>query len=378
MKNTNFYNPKYNNITDYNLESSVYPPLIIGGLQIPAMFLLNLVVVKVIFGSAEDAFSNGLSGLALALAFSNLIGMILTVVTPVVITVASGLLLKQLNYRRPFVQAILGTALVMIAWRSIATALAGITTYIFTPVLIIICAIVYFCSYVLVSSNNNILIKLCTGFVLVLALSLSGNYTANNQSTGSSNSATVPENSTLEKGFDFDLYAPDTSYFDKVGIDTRQDDPNDNSSIMYIHAKFETPQGTIRFAEAKYDDVIENLFILSGSCDYEKLREYTGVWGKIKYEKKKEQYDTPTLLPCNVVYQSDGRTILQPNKDHQKVIGVAPFIAKIESTIIVFDAYANTTPGRYVGTTEQAKASVIDFVKNARVISGRSLGIDNE
>lgn len=358
MKNKNYYNPVQGHA------QSILPSLVIGALQVPAMFIINLVVVKVLLNSAGESFNNGLSGLALALAFGNLIGMLMTVVLPAGVMLISFLLLRQLQYRRPLVLAVIGTVLVMIGWRTLASAVGDISTYLFTPLLLTVSAALYLCAYLLVSSYGKVYIKIAALIVLMLGLSLTGGVAQKQQNKISSGGNSRNSAQTQAQGLDFDIYAPNTTYFSAGEIRARQDDPNSKRN-MWIEGSYKVAEGEIKFREIKHDDYAASMFMPPDSCDYEGLGNYS-------YGTK---YSSPASLVCKVVYESADRLVMQADLD-QEIVGHVPFVARIGDTIIVFSSYPyNHSGAGYKGTLDQASAAVIDFVKNAKVITKQELGI---
>jgi hypothetical protein len=358
MKNKNYHIPMQDRV------QPIWPPIVIGALQVPAMFLINLVVVKVLLNSASDSFNNGLSGLALALAFSDLIGLSMTVVLPVGVVLISFILLRQLQYRRPLVLAIVGTVLVMIGWRTLADAVGDINIYLFTPLLLAISAVLYQCAYLFVSSYSMAYIKIASVIVLVLGLSLIGGAAQKRRNKISSGEDNKNSAQTQAQGLDFDIYAPNTTYFSAGEIRARQDDPNSKRN-MWIEGSYKVAEGEIKFREIKYDDYAASMFISPDSCDYEGLHNYS-------YGNK---YSSPSSLTCEVVYESSGRQVMQADSG-QEIVGHVPFVARIGNTVIVFSSYPyNHSSAGYRGTLDQASIAAIDFVKNARIITKQELGI---
>lgn len=165
MSKSNLYNLASNNDDSY--ESSIIAPIILGALQIIGM-LTYTVIASLIFSSTySDTFSNGLSGLAQAIAVSNIFGMFIVCTAPVFVILVSSIILSNLNYKKAILQAILGFLLIFIGLITVAPVLDKITIFLSIPIFLIMSSGLYYCAYLIASSNLKPLRKFVTVFIIL-------------------------------------------------------------------------------------------------------------------------------------------------------------------------------------------------------------------
>ena len=144
------------------------------------------------------------------------------------------------------------------------------------------------------------------------------------------------------------------------------------SHIPYSESEIKTPLGIIGIKQAGQDDIINSFLSIPENCNYIGLMEYIGPFGSVG------ETDKGMSLLCDIVYRTNDRILVRPMGDAPSLLyNDAAYIAKIGDTVILFDdtGHDTSTNKQFTGGADEALPYIIDFVKNARIITNEELGL---
>jgi len=294
-----------------------------------------------------DMFS-GFSGLALALVFAGL----LNATSFMLATLFAWVWLRRFRYPNPFLIAVSAGASIAVAVSVIRDTDFGLSTQESVLIAAVICAVSYLVAYVLYSNSAELKTKIILQIILLTALYVGGGM------YGSYYYKVKAKTYAISRGFE--VYGISNNYIDTEYL------RSSFSKVRFAKSRIETPKGKIVVRQGAEDEYTKTKLILPNKCDYNAIGSYIGIGGE-----KNVGGNTDGI--CKVVYRSQGRVIVAP-VDAEDVLSDAPYIAKINTTVIVFQAY-HSTAGDFQGTEDEALTYVIEFIKNARIISNEELGL---
>lgn len=293
---------------------------------------------------------SGLSGLALAFAFASLIKAASFALPPLFMWAW----LRRFKYPNAFYISGSAGASIVAAVSVIQTGDFGIPVMAQVTLTMVICAISYLLAYAIFANGNRKKTKILVQIFLLMTIYKGASILA------FENDRLEDKTYALKRGFD--VYSvPGDKHLDTEQLDSRPGD----LTVPFVESRIDTPKGYIIIKEAAEDDFIKTALMFPKKCDHNSLDSYIAVFGKNNANV------INNIVDCDVVYQSEGRTVYVPI-DTEGVRSAVPYIATINNTIIVFKAY-HSGASEFKGTVGEALPYIIEFIKNARIISNEEL-----